>query len=191
MVVVDRPIIRQSYENSMDRVSRLTMYALSSDLASIDEEVAERCRRLVLEDAVVGCLSLRRLMDATGLIPFCRHVWVPSAQINSDEQSERAVRSGAISAWQVFGVIVHARRLELIDNQFVLAIHSGKRASDILITRHKEATLPVDPLCFARSDHMEICFFIRDFVGCCHKLLESARDAALEKGVFLSDFLDS
>lgn len=186
---MDRAIVRQAYESAINHVARLSMYACGIIASHIEYEVAERCRKLALDDLVAGALSMRRLMDATKLVPYCQHAWLPSAKIEADQFSERAVRADPISAWQVFGAVVHARQLEVIDERFSLAMHSGKRATDIAEQRHRDASLPIDPICYVRSDHREMRFFLSDFTGRCQSLLEAARKVASQHRLHLdSDF---
>lgn len=186
---MDRVIVRQAYESAISRVARLSMYACGITARYVEYEVAERCRKLALDDLVAGALSMRRLMDATNLVPLCQHAWLPSAEIEADQFSERAVRADPISAWQVFGAVVHARRLELIDEKFSLALHAGKRASDIAEERHAEASVPISPICYVKSDQRELRFFVEDVTGRCQALLDSSRKVASQHRLHLdSDF---
>lgn len=85
---------------------------------------------------------------------------------------------------------VHAKRLELIDNQFSLAMNAGKRGSEIVTTRQKVASISVRPLCFATSDHWDILFFVNGFADHCQRLLETARNATSGQGLFLDSNFD-
>lgn len=186
---MDCAIVRQAYESAISHVARLSMYACGITARHVEYEVAERCRKLALDDLVAGALSMRRLMDATKLVPFCQHAWVPSAKLEVDQFCERAVRADPISAWQVFGAVVHARRLDLIDEKFSLALHAGKSASDIAEERLADASVPISPICYVRSDHRELRFFLGDFTGRCQSLLEAARKVASQHRLHLdSDF---
>lgn len=188
--VVDRTIVRQAYETAIESVARLSMYAFGMSVRHIEYEVAEQCRKIALEDIVVGALAMRRLMDASGLVVFCQHAWLPAAKIEADHYSERVVRTDLMSAWQVFGAVVHARRLELIDEKFSLAMHSGKRALDIALSRGGDSDVPIAPFCYVKSDHRELRFFMADFAGCCQSLIETARKVASKNGLHLDGYFD-
>lgn len=186
---MDRVIVRQAYESAITHVARLSMYACGITAPHIEYELAERCRKLALDDLVAGALSMRRLIDATELVPYCQHAWLPSAKIEGDQFSEHALRGNPLSVWQVFGAVVHARRLELIDEKFSLAMHAGKRGTDIAEERHTDASVPITPICYVKSDHRELRFFLEDFTGRCQSLLEAARKVASQHRLHLdSDF---
>lgn len=188
--VLDKGLARQSYMNAMDRTARLTAFSLAERLVDADDDVSERCRQLAVDDLTLLAISLRRLAEATSLEAKTRNVWVSTLRFESDDLNERAIRDGQISLWDVLGIVVHARAIQVLDDNLSLAMWLAPRAIDAAARTAGDRPRWIDPICFARSDRKSVTFLISEFTMRVAQLLDSAREACCTHGLYLSSWFD-
>lgn len=183
---MNKAIVRHAYETSIDRVARLTAYALAHDLAKADEEVIERGRRLAIDDLVLAAISLRRLTEGTGLVAYCQNLTIPLAVANAEKMS----RTGSVPMWRTIGVIVHAQTLDIVEDDIDVLTISGRLTVDAIAQRTGLPRSRTEPVCDARSDRLHLAFFVNDFAWRCGELLAAARSAGSANGLHLDHMLN-
>lgn len=182
-------LVRQAYMNALNSTARLTAYCLAGRLVDADEEVAEHCRELAADDLVLLCISLRRLIEATDLKGRAQNVWVSNLHFAAREPDDEVRRADPLSLWQLLGIVVHSRVLDIVDRKTILAMRIRPSALDALARRARDKPAWIDPICFAKSDQSSVAFFLNEFSLRVAQLLKSVREVCDDEGLFLSVWL--
>jgi hypothetical protein len=191
MFKIDRALLRQSYASALEKTGRLTTYALADGLVNAEDEVAERCRQLAVDDLILLSISLRRLIEATSLQAKARNTWVSTLRFADDGYETRASRVGQMSLWTLLGIVVHSRMLQVQDQQLLLAMWCSRKALDVAAQRMRDKPRRIDPVCFVKSDTKSAAFLISECAARASQILESVRAACAAEGIHLDlEWLD-
>ena len=104
MMVMNKQVIRSSYESCLDATARLSAYVTSKPFLNAFE-TNERQDVLAANDLVVFCIHARRLIENVELKDFVNKTTM--------ETSDRSL----ISLWRIIGCLIHHDELIIIRDQ--------------------------------------------------------------------------
>jgi hypothetical protein len=183
--------VRHDYERAIEATARLSAYALAGGHLSLSSDVVGHCQRLAKKDLKELAISLRRLLETTDLIPFASNLLVATGQMSGAYKCEHVAINGSTNLWELLGLLVHVRSMELFDQAIDIALDLADSKLNVVADRGREPSEQITAACRARSDKKLALFFVADFTRKCEVALEAFTNCASTFGIELNvDWLD-
>ncbi|MGH1404142.1 MAG: hypothetical protein ACRBDL_07850 [Alphaproteobacteria bacterium] len=183
--LIDKKVVRASYESCLDATARLSAYATSRPFAGA-ADVNERQDTLATNDLISFCIHARRLVENMGLIELLNKTTM--------ETSDRST----ISLWKIIGCLIHHDLLMIFrcETRFKMlqASLSGAQGEEFLKMVETQIKTPaysepITPHILFKSDriHYTLINLARFIQLFSQDILPTVVDKALDQGLCLQD----
>tara|TARA_R110002124_G_scaffold85148_1_gene221067 strand:- start:2941 stop:3498 length:558 start_codon:yes stop_codon:yes gene_type:complete len=185
-VKINEAVIRHSYEQTANRLARLSLFAEKGEAEGYSYEVTFRQEQLATDDIINVSIACRRLVDALGLREksLGRDVLALSPIVQWAPATPRPTN---LSLHETLNKIIHSSYIEIFGFTFQLQpTASAEDAYKIVLEKEK---FRIPPLLAVKSDRgpLTLCD-LKDLCNAIDDILDAASEAASERSIYLGEF---